>query len=177
MKLSDLRIMQMVKSKRTIRTFTKHLTFDIKTGCVLYNGTLNPQGYGVMSFGVLAHRFSYAMAHGQLPAKGQTVSHICHYRNCIAPAHLASETLKENIQRSHQAGRYVGLTRNELVKQGRVKAGKRDFQKTIPDSTIRAIKKALKKGRSNHSLAREYGISQTYVSEIRNGKRRTDVTI
>lgn len=175
MKLSDSRILKLVKSKRTTRTFLSHLALNLKTGCVLYTGTLNESGYGIMSYGLLAHRFSYAMAHGQLPQKGRTVSHICHNRNCVAPAHLISESQKDNVGRSAKLGRVRGPSNG--LKKKMVQNGKQGFQKVISDAVVRRIKKAILKGRSNHSLARQYGVSQPFISEIRNGKKRADVTI
>lgn len=58
-------------------------------------------GYGLycppMSPYVLAHRFSYEEAYGEIP-EGFQIDHKCHTRSCVRPEHLQAVTQKENIE-------------------------------------------------------------------------------
>lgn len=62
----------------------------------------NIEGYGQFyNEGVnwLAHRLSYALHMGNLPAKGMVTDHLCRNRCCVNPEHLEIVTNKENVLR------------------------------------------------------------------------------
>lgn len=68
--------------------------------CWLYSGTLNDQGYGIVSYGhtrkIRAHRYSYELVNGPIP-EGMVLDHICRVRNCVRPIHLRVVTRGENV--------------------------------------------------------------------------------
>ncbi len=56
------------------------------------------KGYGAFEFGGklrLAHRLSYEMAKGPIPA-GLQIDHLCRVPHCVNPAHLEAVTPREN---------------------------------------------------------------------------------
>jgi len=83
-------------------------------GCLLYTGTLNNRGYGMLSVNgtqMLAHRAMYELTVGPIP-DGMNVDHTCHnrdatclggdtclHRRCINIEHLEPVTGAENTRR------------------------------------------------------------------------------
>lgn len=79
------------------------------SGCVLWTGCVNREGYGVVRVGGkthLTHRLAYSLFVGEL-VPGLQIDHLCKVRRCMAPAHLDQVTAKVNTERSN-AGRVTG---------------------------------------------------------------------
>jgi hypothetical protein len=77
------------------------LKVDKSGACWLWTASVNPQtGYGQFSRRhgepVDAHRFSFELAHGEVP-EGHDVHHSCHVRRCVNPAHLQAVTRSQNM--------------------------------------------------------------------------------
>lgn len=72
-----------------------------ETGCWLWTGSINSQGYGRLKWAgrqVQAHRAAYEELVGPIP-DGLTIDHLCRVRNCVNPAHLEPVTQRENTLR------------------------------------------------------------------------------
>lgn len=70
--------------------------------CWKWRGCRDEDGYGRFSagdYGARAHRFSYELANGPIPA-GLEVDHLCGNPSCVNPAHLELVTHAENLRRS-----------------------------------------------------------------------------
>jgi hypothetical protein len=90
---------------------------DPETGCWLWGGGLQEDGYGVISRGkkeegqALVHRVSFEAFKGNIP-EGYEVDHVCHdskkctlkdkcpHRRCFNPEHLEAAEKEENNKRS-----------------------------------------------------------------------------
>jgi hypothetical protein len=83
-----------------------------ESGCWVFEGYVNPGGYGAMLDGDgrtrTAHRISYEVFVGPIP-EGRQLDHLCHtldrhclggrscpHRRCVNPAHLEPVTQREN---------------------------------------------------------------------------------
>lgn len=92
-------------------------------GCWLWRGAISrATGYGSLSFGPkgsspqYAHRVSWALSHGPIPA-GQFVCHSCDVPACVNPAHLFLGTHTDNMRDASQKGRLaVARKRTRAIK-------------------------------------------------------------
>lgn len=72
-----------------------------RSGCWQWTGRLDIDGYGGISVRgakLLAHRFSWIVFRGEIPA-GLTLDHLCRNRACVNPDHLEPVDLRTNILR------------------------------------------------------------------------------
>lgn len=73
--------------------------------CWSWLGAKTPQGYGKINLGRngagydFAHRVSWKLANGPLPADRPHLDHLCRNPGCVNPAHLEPVTPRENIMR------------------------------------------------------------------------------
>jgi hypothetical protein len=123
------------------------LKVDKSTECWLWTATTIKGGYGHVGKDgklVLAHRASYEMAYGPIPA-GMQVDHKCHQTSCVRPDHLQVVTQHLNGQNRSgaQANSVTGVRgvhpyRNTGRWVGCVKAGGRSIHVGIFDTILEA---------------------------------------
>jgi len=73
-----------------------------QTGCWLWNGYIEKNGYGrIFSGGKMrwAHIVSYELFVGDIP-EGEELDHLCRNHSCVNPSHLEPVTHQENMVRS-----------------------------------------------------------------------------
>ena len=102
------------KSKNGKFISTPKQVFDRYTipsdGCWNWNGYRNKTGYGFTriggrgSKGILAHRLSWVLHHGEIP-EGLHVLHKCDNPSCVNPNHLFLGTNLDNIKDRTAKGR------------------------------------------------------------------------
>jgi hypothetical protein len=71
----------------------------VGTGCWLWNGRLNDDGYGMTSINdrnMGAHRATTLLLTGDV---GSELDHLCRTRRCVNPLHLESISHRENVLR------------------------------------------------------------------------------
>lgn len=81
--------------------------------CWVWLGGKNRNGYGVFRYGgkadgrmVDAHRFSYEITYGVIPA-GAFICHHCDNPPCARPDHLFKGSLSDNVLDSARKGRHI----------------------------------------------------------------------
>lgn len=83
------------------RLFDKAIP-EPNSGCVLWLGALNKDGYSNFSFrgrSDLGHRASYILHRGEIP-DDREIDHTCRVRCCVNPDHLELVTRAQNLARS-----------------------------------------------------------------------------
>lgn len=98
-----MRTMQQLTMSETERLFAG--SEPNADGCRLYQGQLDPDGYGIFWFrrrNRRAHRVVYWLHYGDIPT-GMVVNHTCRTRNCIEIAHLRLATPRENALRESES--------------------------------------------------------------------------
>jgi hypothetical protein len=80
----------------------KRKQIDPETGCWVYTGHRDADGYGkiwIAGKTCRVHRVSYQLLIGPIPP-GLQLDHLCRVRPCFNPAHLEPVTNEENSRRS-----------------------------------------------------------------------------
>lgn len=132
--------------------------------CWLYEKTVDADGYGYFRFGGhttplsqwFAHRFSWTLANGAIPA-GKCVCHHCDIRNCVNPAHLFLGTHDENMADMLYKGRN---TRGASARAKLTEAQALEILKAKP---------AMDKQRIAEAFSASYGVSPGAVLNIWRG--------
>jgi HNH endonuclease len=100
----------MSKTYRTLKErIFSNFTEDHDTGCWLWRGAKDHNGYGVIGMrvpgaGRYAHRIAYQLAWGPIPPR-LCVLHRCDTPQCINPLHLFLGTQAHNMQDMQRKGR------------------------------------------------------------------------
>lgn len=86
-----------------LKRFMAKVNTDGPGGCWLWEGYVDPAGYGRWRMpdqknASSAHRASYIMLKGPIP-KGKYLDHLCRVRSCVNPDHLEPVTPYENVDR------------------------------------------------------------------------------
>lgn len=122
---------------------------DPVTDCWYFRGSTTSNGYGHVSYchgTEYTHRLS-AMLFLELDlADGRVVRHICDTPPCFNPEHLRLGTQKDNMRDAAEKGRMTG--------------------KKLSADRVAVIKYELAHGRTQRSLALEYGVSTTAIGQI-----------
>ncbi len=123
------------------------------SGCYLWLGYTTSEGYGRFNFGGKienAHRVSYRDERGDIPA-GMLVLHNCDNPTCVNPEHLRLGSDVDNAR--------------DRVKRRRV-------ARKLTDTQIREI---LTDGGKYRDIAERFGVSASYISQIKSGNARSYV--
>lgn len=125
--------------------------------CWEWTGMKSTSGYGFLHLApgekVMAHRFSYALHVGPIPA-GKLVLHRCDNPPCVNPRHLFCGTHKDNTADMFAKGR---------AKPGDM-TGTNNHQAKINEDVVRAIRASPD---TAEAVADWYGLSKSLIHAIR----------
>jgi hypothetical protein len=138
--------------KPVIERILQKVSYD--HGCWFYSGYRLRSGYGLIgnvsgagSPGGLTHRLVYEALVGPIPA-GLQLDHLCRNRSCCNPMHLEPVTRLENVAR------------------GKGNAGRSRFSA----DDIGEMRRRVAAGDTQESVARDFGMSRSMVSQLVRGR-------
>lgn len=135
---------------RQLVNFESHYTPEPNSGCWIWTGYANSDGYGKCNINQKAqnaHRVSYTIHKEDIPS-GTLVLHKCDNPACVNPAHLELGSDADNA---------------------RHKSRRRRFNLKISDQDVLDIRNL---DGNYEEISRMYGISKAYVSRIKNMNSR-----
>lgn len=128
--------------------------------CWEWQGKIGTHDYGELSYRnhrtLLAHRLSYLLNIGPIPEDPKDiimVCHSCHSKPCVNPAHLHLGTNSENLLETLRDDREA-------------------CRKKLSPGEREEIRVRVAGGETRSSLAQEFRISKTRISQIVNRNRR-----
>lgn len=139
--------------------------------CWEWTGNRKPTGYGVLvttkPHTMAAHRASWEIHFGPIPVMDghhgtAVVCHRCDNRCCVNPAHLFLGSQADNVADMMSKGRHARL------------AGERNPHARHTDEAVTAVRRLVAEGRTYYAIARETGISRSYVRKLALGHSRKE---
>lgn len=100
---------------------------------------------------IKAHRFAWEAVNGPI-AEGRILRHRCDNAACCNPAHLIPGTQAENVSDMHMRQR-------------------RRYKTLLSAEQITELRRRYLAGEMQKDLAAEFGCTQSYISNLVNGKR------
>lgn len=140
-----------------------------ENGCLEFTGQRGRRGYGRVQVGKRryhAHRLVYMLTHGLTDLPDDIfVCHTCDNPPCVNPDHLFLGTPKDNTQDMISKGRWRGGAYKGT------RQGEKNQHHKLTEAQIAEIRaRYAAGGTSTIKLAREYGVSQPWISSIVLGK-------
>jgi len=149
--------------KNIIERFEEKFMAVPESGCYLWMAGTKSNGYGQFTMNgkeERAHRAAYMLYIGEIP-DGKQVLHKCDVPLCVNPDHLFIGSVQDNM--------------TDKVSKNRQQKGLNHGCCTVNSGTVLGIKEALTNGDMQKHIAIKYGVSNSMVSEIKHGKRYTEV--
>ena len=122
------------------------------TGCWLWSSCIGSDGYGRASGSVRAHRLSWEIAFGEIPA-GMLVCHKCDTPACVNPDHLFLGTPLDNSR--------------DMSRKFRGVNGERASTAKLTDEQVMEI---IASDETCADLAKQFSVSDTTISFIKLGR-------
>lgn len=119
--------------------------------CWLWTGAVQSGGYGIIRVGknVTAHRYSFFLHNGHWPEP--MCLHSCDVRNCVNPSHLREGTAHDNVQ--------------DVLERGTMGPSPK-----LNPWQVLEIQTRLGCEEMGITLAREYSVAKSMISNIKHGK-------
>lgn len=164
---------------RKMERFENYFIPEPNSGCWLWIGGLNPDGYGSFRWSTRrsgkAHRISWRLYRGLL--RGAHVLHRCDVRCCVNPDHLFLGDNAANVADRVAKGRTVAISGPahphwkggiSLDRGTRgIARGERVHGSKLTESTVREIRAATG---AQRAIAVKFGVAQTLISQVKRKK-------
>lgn len=146
-----------IREERIAKLFATRVMDVLPSGCSIWMGGINDQGYGLIRDGKRqkrAHRVAWELANGPIP-EGMVVLHNCDIPSCVNPDHLSVGTQAENLKDMFAKHR------------GKIPSvrGERQGSSKLTADDVREIRR-LAASKSQPEIAAMFGIDRSNVSVI-----------
>ena len=131
--------------------WAKNTKEDLQTGCRIYSGFIDNQGYGIgqyMNISFRAHDIIYQSYRKEKRSDGQVTRHSCNNRACCNVDHLSWGTQKDNVM--------------DTLKSGRLSWAK------LNEDQVKQIKLLLILGKRTKDIAQHFDVTTSIVNNIKN---------
>ena len=145
-------MVEVLKSK-----FFDHIQPEPMSGCWLWDGTVDRDGYGVIQYKpkfILAHRWSYEFYVGKI-SPGLLVRHNCDNPGCCNPSHLLVGTHVDNNK--------------DRDRRNRQAKGECHGSSKLTSGEVKDIRNRASAGEKHRHIASNYKITAGTVSNIKTG--------
>lgn len=136
--------------------------------CWPFIGARTPPGYGVVSWRTpegkknqYAHRISFLLTHGFLPAPPLLIRHSCDNPSCCQPNHLLPGSKGDNIADAYSRGRRPPGNCGVF--------GERVGRSVLTAETVNAIRRRYEMGETMSALAREHKVCRQHIRGVVRG--------
>jgi hypothetical protein len=152
----------MFVTRDALAHFETHFVRMPIAGCWLWTRAAHPSGYGAVSYKLFgdeqyAHRWSWILYRGPIP-DGAYVLHKCDVKCCVNPDHLFLGSHDDNMA--------------DMRAKKRGAIGDKHGRSKLTTAQIISIRSDP---RRNCEIAKAYGLSRPYVSNIRRRKCWTHI--
>lgn len=133
--------------------------------CLEFPRRVDRSGYARVQIGerkYAAHRLAYEIGVGQIPA-GMDICHRCDNPRCVNPHHLFAGTALDNVRDCIQKGRFPDTAKNLRPIS---LPGESNPSAKLSWDAVRQIRAMYASGKSQQSIAAQFGVTQTAVSCI-----------
>ena len=123
--------------------------------CWVWTGCHSSLGYGKLTRNnksYKAHRYSWMIHNGSIPS-GMFVLHHCDVPNCVNPDHLFLGTQTDNMK--------------DMDNKGRRTIGEKKSNAKLNNKKVKEIRQLLLKKVTQEVIAKQYGVSQKIIWNIK----------
>jgi DNA-binding transcriptional regulator YiaG len=155
-------------AKSPLERFHASYIPEPNSGCWLWIGCPS-HGYGrlkVEGRDVRAHRYSWQIANGPVPDDLLTL-HRCDVPLCVNPEHLFLGTQQDNCDDMIRKGRHSRGSAHSLAQQ---KTRSRGENSPAAKLTFQQVREIRVSAMAQQKLAAIYGVEQSTISRIKQGK-------
>ena len=139
--------------------FNKHIGAPDANGCIIWTGSVRPNGYGMIYIGSSknsssAHRAAWEIANGSIP-EGLCVCHKCDNRLCVNIAHLFLGTHTDNMA--------------DMIRKGRkwINTGERHPLAKLTEADVLTVRRRYAAGGETYkNIGDAYGVCSNTIRSI-----------
>lgn len=143
-----------MNKETTLDSLLSRIAIDPISGCWQWTGSVDKDGYGVVSIGNRSkkvHRVFYDLYYGAID-EDLVVCHQCDNPPCCNPEHLFQGTVQDNS--------------DDMVEKGRSLKGERNTKTGLRKDEVEDIRRQYQEGMLQREIADFYGMTQQAISSI-----------